>query len=182
MPSTRTRRPVAVLACCLALLLAGCLGGPTGTGGQTPLGTDESTVTNTSEPVDLQYGGDYLAANDSAWSEKAAVDYGNDSGVVVTGRISGIGDRPCLLMDATATRSPNGTLLVTVETDFEAPEEKSGCNATATLYEYRATVDVDRPERVVVRHGDGPGTAFGTLDGSVRELASTANRSEGSET
>ncbi|MFD1515193.1 hypothetical protein [Halomarina rubra] len=148
MPSTRPSG-LLVLALCSVLVVTGCLG-------TTPLGDDEQNRTPTDREVDLEYDGEYFEGPDiTAYEEAAAVEYRNDS-VVVTGLIPGIGDRPCLTMDADATRRADGTLAVQVTSDSEVPADKGGCNGSLGYYDYRATVVTDaRPDRVVVTHDSG---------------------------
>lgn len=161
MPSDRPRRRIALaVTVCGLLVLAGCFGASPFGGG--PAGTD-ATVTPAPDPapahrsVGLAYDGDYYdPPGDADRIEEAASVEFRSSSVVVTGRIRGIGDRPCLTMDARATRFGNGTLAVRVSPGPEVPESKRGCNGSAALYDYRAVVESDStPERVVVTHDGG---------------------------
>ena len=161
MRSPPSRRPlVSVLGVCTLLLVAGCLGASPlgGTSDADPTVTPAAFETPTDRPVDLAYDGDYYDSPERVdHLEEAARVEVRPSTVVVSGHVLGIGDRPCLTMDASATRFPNGTLAVHVRSGSTVPESKDGCNATATTYDYRAVVEtVSAPDRVVVTHGDGP--------------------------
>ncbi|MWG36733.1 hypothetical protein [Halomarina oriensis] len=146
-------RGVAVLVA--LLVLAGCLGLPE---------SDSDVTTNGS--ATLEYAGDYLDDNGSEYSHLAAVEYA-DGRVVVTGRVTGIGDESCLTMDVAAARE-NGTLVVGVTPGADTSGIGGGCGDSAKLWEFRAAVDVDAPpDRVVVELDGERFAATDTYDGSI---------------
>lgn len=162
MPSTT--RWVVPLAAVALLVVAGCLG---------LSGSDSNVTTNGS--ATLAYAGDYLDYNGSDYSQLAAVDYA-DERVVVTGRVTGIGDESCLTMAVSATRA-NGTLVVGVTPEADTAGFGGGCGDSARLWEFRATVDVDSPpDRVVVEFDGERFAATDTYDGSI--LGAGENRTD----
>ncbi|WP_254545163.1 hypothetical protein [Halomarina pelagica] len=185
MPSTDdSNRGRIVLLLCALVALAGCLGGASngasdanGTNGSSDANrTDGANATNDSGPstsespayvvedaslaFDRHHNRSYFDPPDAEHlpHEATAVEFDRESSrVVVTGSTTGIGDRHCIAVNlTTAERTANGSLLVVVEDRTIVPEDRRGCNATATAYDYRATVEVsgDLPERVVVVHAD----------------------------
>ena len=157
------RGTVALVAVGL-LVLAGCLA---------PTGSEPTASTNGS--VSLEYVGDYLDYNGSDYSHLAAVEY-VDGGVVVAGRLTGIGDESCLTMDVSTARHENGTLVVGVTPGADTSGIGGGCGDSARLWEFRATVAVDTPPERVVLELDGERfAATSTYDGSILRAGDRLN-------
>lgn len=149
------RREPTALAAVGVLMLAGCLGAT---------GSDPNVTTNGS--ASLEYAEDYLDDNGSDYSHLAAVEY-TDGAVVVTGRVTGIGDESCLTM-AVSAHHESGTLVVGVTPGADTSGIGGGCGDSARLWEFRATVGTDGPpDRVVVVLDGERFAATSTYDGSI---------------
>jgi hypothetical protein len=152
------------LAAAALLVVAGCLG---------LAGNDPNLTANGS--ASLEYAGDYLDYDGSDYSHLAAVEYA-DERVVVTGRVTGIGDESCLTMAVSATRA-NGTLVVGVTPGADTAGIGGGCGDSGRLWEFRATVAVDAPpDRVVVELDGERFAATSAYDGSI--LSAGENRTD----
>ena len=161
-----TRRSLFAVGVLLALLVAGCLGGPSGSGsadpdddGQDGDDTAEPTAT-ASEPTEPTATDGGSAVRDTSFEvldvrssdedETASVAV-EDGTVSVTGRIGG--NNGCYTARLAEATLADETLVVRVES-FEDTTVERDCTQALVVIEYRATVAIagDRPTSVTVEH------------------------------
>lgn len=153
------RRTLLTVGAPVGLLLAGCLGGQSGSGGSGDEGTaDDSptdvTVTDGGSPPASESSFEVLAVRTSDGRETASVTFTPET-ITVTGTIGG--NNGCYTARLGSVTTRDGTLVVNVES-YEDAAENQDCTQALVAIEYRSTVDVEGnlPDSVTVRHNGEP--------------------------